>query len=151
MVSAAADLFGLVSFAGLILRPRMTVFAATIAMSLVVVMVTIVPLQPAFLILLAIVIAPAVLTYPYWRDLRGWWSGARRPLLAFAVAVCLVLLATSVVALRRQVVNDDSVSAANWWNDYAEHAADTALVGLIPAGRVGVGSCTCREVPSSGR
>ena len=133
-VAAAADVLGLVSFAGLILRPRLTALAATIAVTLSVVMVTIVPLQPDFFVLLGIVIAPAVLAYPYWRDLRAWrtwWSGARRPLLVFAVAVCLVLLFTSVVAMRRQVVNDDSVAAANWWNDYAEHAANIGLVGVL--------------------
>jgi hypothetical protein len=116
----------------------------------VVVIVTIVPLQPEFLILLVIVIAPAVLAYPYWRDLRGWrswWAGARRPLLGFAAAVCLVLLVTSVVAMGRQVVNDDSVAAANWWNDYAEHAADIALVGLIAASRA-PGSLLLRGVLS---
>ncbi len=136
-VSAAADLFLLVSFAGLVLRPRLTALAATVAMSLAVVAVTIVPLQPEFLFLLAFIV-PAVVAYPYWRDLRdlrGWWSGAWRPLLAFGLAVGLVVLATSVVAMRRQIVNDDSVADANWWNDYAEHSADIALVGLIAVSR----------------
>ncbi|MGZ4591589.1 MAG: hypothetical protein ACXV4A_13880 [Actinomycetes bacterium] len=148
-VSAAADLFGLVSFAGLVLRPRLTALAGTIAMSLVVVMITIVPLQPEFLILLAFIV-PAVLAYPYWRDLRGWrtwWVGVRRPLLGFAATVCVLLLVTSVVALRRQIVNDDSVAAANWWNDYAEHSADIALVGLIAVSRA-PGSLLLRGVLS---
>lgn len=133
-VAAAADVLGLVSFAGLILRPRLTALAATIAAILGVVLVTIVPLQPDFFVLLGIVIAPAVLAYPYWRDLRTWrtwWSRAHRPLLAFAGAACLVLLITSVVAMRRQLINHDAVAAANWWNDYAEHAANIAVVGLL--------------------
>jgi hypothetical protein len=136
-VAAAADLFALVSFAGLAVRPRLTSLAATIAMSLVVVMVTIVPLQPSFLILLAFLV-PAVVAYPYWRDLRGWrqwWAGARRPLVAFAATVCVALLVTSAAALVREIVRDDSVAAANWWSDYAEHSADIALVGLIAVSR----------------
>ena len=138
VVSGCADAFMLVTFAGLILRPRLVALAAWIVVSLAIVLVAIVSLQPAFLIFVLIVVGPAAIAYPYWRDLRGWrtwWRGARPQLLALATACCLVLIPVAVVAFRRQIVNDDAAADANWWNDSAEHIADVAVVGLLAASR----------------
>src|SRR3954468_15955778 len=66
VVSAAADLLLMASFVGLVVKPRLTVLAAWIPVSLVIVLVTIVPLQPEFLILVGIVVLPATIAYPYW-------------------------------------------------------------------------------------
>ncbi len=125
------------SFVGLIVRPRLTALAATIVMSVAVVLLTIVPFQPTFLVVLVLVL-PALIAYPYWGDLRRWrtwWMGARGPLLTLAGAVCVALLVIAVAALQKQVINDDAAAAAHWWNDYAEHTTDLALVGLIAVSR----------------
>jgi hypothetical protein len=136
VVSGSADIFMLVTFLGLIVRPRLVALAAWIVISLAIVLVAIVSLQPAFLIFVLVVAGPAAIAYPYWRDLRSWrtwWRGARPQLVALAAAACLVLVPIAVVAFRRQIVNDDSAADANWWNDSAEHITDIALVGLLAA------------------
>jgi len=138
VVSGSADIFMLVTFVGLIIKPRLVALAAWIVVSLGIVLVAIVSLQPAFLIFVLVVAGPAAIAYPYWRDLRGWtrwWDGARPQLLALAAAACLVLIPVAVVAFRRQIVNDDAAADANWWNDSAEHIADVAVVGLLAASR----------------
>src|SRR3954471_22259190 len=132
--SAAADLLGLAAFVGLIVRPRLPALAAWIPLGSAIVAVFIVPLQPEFLILVAILIGPAAIAYPYWSDLRhwrGWWAGVRAPLLTFAWAVAAAMLVLAIAAFRRQVVRDDLVTDANWWNDYAEHIADIGLFGVL--------------------
>jgi hypothetical protein len=151
VVSAAADLLLMATFVGLVVRPRLTVLAAWIPVSFAIVLVAIVPLQPEFLILVAIVIAPAVIAYPYWSDLRtwrSWWDGVRPELMAFAAVVAVAMLVIAVIAFRRQVVRDDSVTDANWWNDDAEHTADFALAGLLAVSR-GPGALILRAVLSA--
>src|SRR3954447_13634633 len=151
VVSAAADLLLMASFIGLVVKPRLTVLAAWIPVSLVIVLVTIVPLQPEFLILVAIVVLPATIAYPYWRDLRAWrdwWDGVRPELMAFAAVVAAAMLVVAVIAFRRQVIRDDSVTDANWWNDDAEHTADFALAGLLAISR-GPGALILRAVLSA--
>jgi hypothetical protein len=148
VVSAAADLLLLASFAGLIVRPRWTVLAAWIPISFAIVLVTIVPLQPWFLLFVLVIAGPATLAYPYWGDLRGWrrwWDGVRPELLAFAAVVAAAMLVIAVIAFRRQIVRDDAVSDANWWNDDAEHTADIALAGLLAISR-GPGALLLRAV-----
>ena len=92
VVSGSADIFMFVTFLGLIIRPRLTALAAWIVISLAIVLVAIVSLQPTFLIFVLVVAGPAAIAYPYWRDLRGWrswWRGARPQLMALATAACL--------------------------------------------------------------
>ena len=150
VVSAAADLLLLAAFAGLIVRPRWTVLAAWIPVSLAIVLVAIVPLQPSFLLFVLVIVGPATVAYPYWSDLRGWrrwWDGVRPELLAFAGVVAAAMLVIAVIAFRRQVVRDDAVTDANWWNDDAEHTADIALAGLLAISR-GPGALLLRAVLS---
>src|SRR3954453_11991041 len=64
-VSAAADLLLMASFIGLIVRPRLTGLAAWGLVSLVIVLVAIVPLQPEFLFLVGVLVLPATIAYPY--------------------------------------------------------------------------------------
>jgi len=138
VVSGCADIFMLATFVGLIIKPRLSALAAWIVISLAIVLVTIVSLQPAFLIFVLVVAGPAAVAYPYWRDLRGWttwWRGARPQLLALAAAACLALIPVAVVAFRRQIINDDLAADANWWNDSAEHITDVAIVGLLAVSR----------------
>ena len=150
VVSAAADLLLLSCFAGLIVRPRWTVLAAWIPVSFAIVLVTIVPLQPWFLLFVLAIAGPATVAYPYWSDLRGWrqwWEGVRPELLAFAGVVAAAMLVIAVIAFRRQIVRDDAVTDANWWNDDAEHTADIALAGLLAISR-GPGALLLRAVLS---
>jgi hypothetical protein len=135
-VAVTGDLFLLVSFAVLMNRLRRPPLAATAALWLLLTVTMIVPFEPRFLIPL-IFIAPAYLLYPYWEDLggsRAWWTAAHTWLVVFAVVVGAGLLATSVVAMRKQILNDGPVADAHLWNDYAMHSALIAVVAVLAAG-----------------
>lgn len=135
-VAAAGDVFLLVGFAVLMNRLRRPPMAVTVALWLLLALTTIVPFEPGFLVLLIFVVPP-YLIYPYWRDVRisrAWWAGAHLWLVAFATLVGAGLLAGSVAAMRRQIVNDGAVADAHLWNDYAMHTALIALVAVLAAG-----------------
>jgi hypothetical protein len=134
--SAATDLFVLASAAVVMARLRRPLLLAAVALSLAVVLVTVVPFQPGQLFF-AIWIVPAMLVYPYWSDLgrlRTAWAGARKWVLALCGAVGLTLLVLAGVALRHQLVRDGEVADAHLWSGYAGHLAVAAVVSVLAAG-----------------
>jgi hypothetical protein len=136
-VSGAVDVIAAGALLALVHRPRRTLLAAEMALAVIIAAGIILPFQPTFAAILAIVVLPLV-CYPYWGDVRGfrgWWAGTRRSLLVLAVVAGAALLTTAAVALPRQINGTDPTAAAGWWSDYAEHAAVLAMAGVLAASR----------------
>ena len=136
-VSGAVDLILAGCLLALAYRPRLTLLVVDILLAVVIAAVIILPLQPAFGLLLMIGVLPLV-AYPYWRDVRDvsrWWTGINPVLLALTSVVAAALVVTAVVAYGRQIGGTDQAAQANWWSDYAEHATLLGVAGVLAVSR----------------
>lgn len=136
-VSGAADVILAGCLLALAYRPRLTLLVVDVLLAVVIAAVIILPLQPAFAVLLALGVLPLV-AYPYWRDVRDirrWWVGVNPVLLGLTSVVAAVLVVTAAVAYSRQIGGTDPAAQANWWSDYAEHATLLGVAGVLAASR----------------
>ena len=131
-------------------QPRRTLLVVELVGAVIVAGAIILPFQPSFAAILAIVVVPLI-AYPYWRDLRtfpSWWTGVSRPVLILAALAGAALLVTAAIAYPRQISGTDPAARGGWWLDYAEHATVLALAGVLAASR-GTGSRILRGLCSA--
>jgi hypothetical protein len=134
----------------LALQPRRTLLVVELAEAVIVASAIILPFQPSFAAILAIVVVPLI-AYPCWRDLRtfpSWWTGVSRPVLILAALAGAALLVTAAIAYQRQISGTDPAARGGWCLDYAEHATVLALAGVLAASR-GPGSRILRGLCSA--
>jgi hypothetical protein len=118
-------------------QPRRTLLIVELAGAVIVAGAIILPFQPSFAAILAMVVVPLIV-YPYWRDVRAfpsWWAGVARTLLIFAALAGAALLVTAAIAFPRQIGGTDPAARGGWWLDYAEHATVLALAGVLAVSR----------------
>ncbi|MDP9219263.1 MAG: hypothetical protein M3P23_01845, partial [Actinomycetota bacterium] len=131
-VAGSVDAIAVGVWAALVHRPRRTLLVVEMSGAVIVAGAILLPFQPSFAAILAVAVVPLI-AYPYWRDVRGfwsWWAGVPRGPLILAALAGLALLVTAVLALPRQIGGTDPAAQAAWWSDYAEHATVLALAGV---------------------
>jgi hypothetical protein len=130
----AGDAGALVILVALLLRPaRAPVLVASLAISLVVGAVFILPFTGPLFLLILVPVALIVASYPYWRLLRVRREDIRpvRPLLVVGVLAAAALAAPVATSIRRQLAGVGEVATTNQAITYAEHLTTFALTGLL--------------------
>jgi hypothetical protein len=121
-------------------RPRLSVLFFYCVVAFAVAAVINLPFVPEFAVILAITL-PALVTYPYWAQLRTattWWRTPRIVPLAVGVLASAVVFTIAVIAIGRQIGGTDAAAQANWWADYAEHVSLLGIAALVASsGRPG--------------
>jgi hypothetical protein len=139
-VAGTADLILAGCLLTLAWRPRLSLLFFYFVTGFVVAALINLPFVPEFAIVLAATV-PALVTYPYWAELRTvstWWRKPRIVPLVVSVAAAAVVFTVAAVAIGRQIGGTDAAAQANWWADYAEHVSLLAVAALIASsGRPG--------------
>jgi hypothetical protein len=132
-VAGTSDLIGAACLLALAWRPILSLLFSFTGISFVVAAVINLPFVPEFAVVLAVV-APVLVAYPYWAQLRmflDWWRRPHVVLLILATSGAVVLLVLAAIDVTRQVSGTDAAAQSNWWADYAEHITLVALAGLL--------------------
>lgn len=139
-VAGAADVTVAGSMLALAWRPRLTLLFFYCVVAFAAAAVINLPFVPEFAVILALTV-PALLTYPYWAELRTattWWRTPRIAPLAVGLPASVVVFTVAVIAIGRQIGGTDVAAQGNWWADYAEHVSLLGIAALVAAsGRPG--------------
>lgn len=138
--AGAADVTVAGSLLALAWRPRLSLLFFYCLVAFAVAAAINLPFVPEFVVILALTV-PALVSYPYWADLRTattWWRSPRIVPFGVGVLASAVVFTIAVTAVGRQIGGTDVAAQANWWADYAEHISLLGIAALVAgSGRPG--------------